>query len=443
MRSTGADLPVPAAGLRERAAGAAHAVLAAAAIGCALFVPIGKAPFNVFLAIGALAFVVLAIATPQRARDALREPIVLGALALLALYVASLAWTIGPMRLALEQLGSYKVLLLPLVFAPVLADARWRDRTLAALLVALGVVLAFSLVQSVWPLPFARSTLDPLVRDAFGRPVIDAAVFSDRIRQAIHLSLLLLWAGGVVLLHRVPARQRGALAVLAVLCAIDVLFLLAGRTGYLTVAAVLAYLAAVRFGARGLLAWAGAMVALIAAVAAGLPVVSARAATTLAEIRAWLGTGSALLESGVGNASGQRLAMWGHTLRMIADAPVLGHGVESYRELARAVQAVSGATTLELYHDPHNELLYVGVELGLVGVGLLLALLVLLWRRAGGFDRFWRWFVRGAIVLYGAAGLANGVLNVGWTGYFFGLLLALAAGRAADRGAARGEERAR
>ena len=415
------------------------AVLGCAAVGCALFAPIGKSPFNLCLGIGLLAALALAALDPARWREALRNPVVLGSLALLGLYAASLAWTVGPMPLALEQLGSYKVLLMPLVFAPVLAETRWRGATLRALLIALAVVLAFSLAQAVHPLPFARATLDPPVLDAWGRPVLDAPVFSDRIRQSIHLSLLFLWAGGLLLLHRLSAPQRGLLLGLTALCVLDVLFLLAGRTGYLTLGAMLAYVLGCRFGARGVLAAAAAAAALGAAAAAGLPVVSTRAAATFAEVRAWLATGSALLESGVGNASGQRLAMWGQALRMIAEAPILGHGVESYRELSRAAQAAAGVTTLELYHDPHNELLYVGVELGLVGVALLLGLLAALWRRAGRFDRFWSWFVRGAIVLYLAAGLANGVLNIGWTGYFFGLLLALAAGRAAaDRSTALG-----
>lgn len=424
------------AGARERAARAASGTLGAAAVGCALFAPIGKAPFNLLLVIGVLAAIALAALEPARMRDALRNPVVLGALALLGLYAASLAWTIGPMRHAVEELGSYKVLLMPLVFAPVLADPRWRDATLRALIAALLVVLAASLVQAVHPLPFARGTLDPAVLDPFGRPVLDASVFSDRIRQSVHLSLLFLWAAGLLLLHPLAAPHRGLLLGLAALCVLDVLFLLAGRTGYLTLGGIVAYLLGCRFGVRGVLAALAAAVALGAAAAAGLPVVSARAAATFAEVSAWLGTGSAVLESGVGNASGQRLAMWGQALRMIADAPILGHGIDSYRELARAAEGARGATTLELYHDPHNELLYVGVELGLAGVALLLGLLAALWRRAGRFDLFWSWFTRGAIVLYLSAGLANGVLNVGWTGYFFGLLLALAAGRvAADRAA--------
>jgi len=423
------------AGRRERAARGALGTLGAAAVGCALFVPLGKAPFNVFFGLGLLAFLSLAVLEPRRVRAAFADPVALGALALLAAYAASLAWTVAPFDHALDELASYRVLLTPLVFAPALVDARWRHLTLGALLVSLGVVLAFSLVQAVHPLPFARGTLDPVAQDALGRPVIDAAVFSDRIRQSVHLSLLFLWALGLALLHPLAAGRRGLLALLALVCATDVLFLLAGRTGYLTVTALLLYLLGLRFGVRGLLGMVVAVGLVAGAASLGLPVVSARAAATAEELRAWLATGQVFLESGVANASGQRLAMWSQAVRMIGEAPLLGHGIDSYPVLAREFQRINGVTTAELFHDPHNEWLYVGVELGLAGVLLLAVLLAGAWRLAGGLDPFWRWLVRGSLVIYLAAGLANCLLNVGWTGYFFGLLLALFAGRlAAHRG---------
>jgi hypothetical protein len=67
-----------------------------------------------------------------------------------------------------------------------------------------------------------------------------------------------------------------------------------------------------------------------------------------------------------------------------------------------------------------------------VGVLMLAAGLIGIWRLAGRFDAEWRWLARGFVLLYLAAGLVNGVLNLAWTGYFFGLLLALVAGRHAQ-----------
>jgi O-antigen ligase len=394
------------------------AALGACAVGCAATVAIGKAPFNLFLWMGVLVCIGHAATVRGALAASLRNPFVLGGAALFALYAASLAWTAGPRHQALEQLASYRVLLMPLVFVPALSQRAWRDRTLAALLLSLGLVLALSVVQWLSPLPFAKATLDPM-----GRETRDAYVFTDRIRQSVHLSLLLLWSAGTWLLVReAPARLRLAVAAIAVVCVVDMLWLLKGRTGYALVGGLSLYLLHARFGARGVVAGVVAGSVVAATVWAGMPLFSARLAGSATEVRAYL-------ETGANNATGERLEMWSNSLRMIADAPVLGHGIESYPTLSQAMYAAKGRVPLEVYHDPHQEFLYVGVELGLVGLALLVAGLVGVWRVAGRFDDAWRWIARGIVVAYASAGLFNGLLNVGWTGYFFGLLLALVAGR--------------
>jgi O-antigen ligase len=302
----------------------------------------------------------------------------------------------------------------------VLAVPRLRERTFRIMLAALALVLLLSWVQAFEPLPFARASRDPI-----GIADRDAYVFNDRIRQSIHLSLLLLWAGGIALLATAPPRRtRIAAAVLAVLCVINLLWLVKGRTGYALVGALALFLLHARAGGVGLALALLSAGALAGAAALGLPVVSARLAGTLGEVRDYLQTGA-------NNATGERLEMWSNSLRMIAEAPLLGHGVDAYQGLSAAMYAAKGRVPLEVYHDPHQEFLFVGVEIGLIGLALLAAGLVALWRLAARFDDDWRWITRGAVVIYVSAGLFNGLLNVGWTGYFFGLLLALVAGRRA------------
>jgi O-antigen ligase len=397
------------------------AALGMCAVGCALAVPFGKAPFNLFLWTAVLLFFVHAALDRRAFAAALRNPIVAGSLAMFALYAASVAWTVAPTAVALDQLTSYRVLLMPLVFMPVFAHPTWRDRALGALLIALGVVLVLSWVQWLHPLPFARAT-----RESTGIDARDAYVFTDRIRQNVHMSLLLLWSAGTWLLARdaSPLRRR-ACAVLAALCVIDMLWLLQGRTGYVLVAGLGMYLLYARFGARGVALGMGAVAVAAAALWAGLPVFSERLAGSAGEVRAYL-------QTGVSNSTGERLEMWSNSLRMIADAPVLGHGVESYPALSEAMYAAKGRVPLEIYHDPHQEFLYVGVELGLAGLAVLLAGLAGLWRAAARFDDPWHWLMRGMVVAYVSAGLFNCLLNIGWTGYYFGLLLAMFAGRHAQ-----------
>jgi O-antigen ligase len=249
------------------------------------------------------------------------------------------------------------------------------------------------------------------LREALGIPQWDLAAHS--------------WGGGIALLATAPPRRtRIAAAVLAVLCVINLLWLVKGRTGYALVGALALFLLHARAGGVGLALALLAAGALAGAAALGLPVVSARLAGTLGEVRDYLQTGA-------NNATGERLEMWSNALRMIAEAPLLGHGVDAYQGLSAAMYAAKGRVPLEVNHDPHQEFLFVGVEIGLIGLALLAAGLVALWRLAARFDDDWRWITRGAVVIYVSAGLFNGLLNVGWTGYFFGLLLALVAGRRA------------
>jgi ADP-heptose:LPS heptosyltransferase/O-antigen ligase len=406
----------------------ARAALGVCAVGCAGFVAIGKAPFNLFFWCGVIAFCVLAAADRRALWRGLREPVVAGSLALFALYAASLLWTAAPLREGALQLVSYRVLAMPLVFLPVLVDPVWRERTLRALLVALGVVLVLSLVQAVHPLPFARASRDPM-----GVLYGDAYVFSDRIRQAIQLGPLLLWAAGMAIFHPGSSRRlRLGLAAVAVVTAIDMMWLLKGRTGTLVVSGLLLYLLQARFGARGLVS---AVAGVAAVLAAGLWM-NARLGETLSDIDAYR-------QVGANNATGERLEMWGNAARMLADAPLLGAGIEAYPVLSAAAYAAKGRVPAELFHDPHQEFLYVGSELGLVGLALLVGGLIGIWRIAARFDERCRWLARGFVAIYASAGLANCLLNLGWTGYLFGLLLALVAGRHAQARAEQGPERAR
>ncbi|MEI7444593.1 MAG: O-antigen ligase family protein, partial [Burkholderiales bacterium] len=251
----------------------------------------------------------------------------------------------------------------------------------------------------------------------------DVYVFSDRIRQTIQLALLLLWAAGIAVLERgLAPRWRRAAALLAIATGVQMLVMLQGRTGWLTGLGVLLFVLHARTGWKGLAAGAAAAAVVVAAVVSGGMAGPARVAGTLGEIRDYR-------EQGTSNATGERIEMWSNAARMFASSPLVGHGIESYPTLSARMYGEKGRVPLAIYHDPHQEFLYVGAELGLAGLLLLVGGLVALWRRAGRFGDRWTWIVRGAVVIYVAAGLANCLINVGWTGYFFGLLLALAAGR--------------
>ena len=77
-------------------------------------------------------------------------------------------------------------------------------------------------------------------------------------------------------------------------------------------------------------------------------------------------------------SSGWRLNAWQRSIQAIQEQPVLGHGVGSW---AVAVKRLQGETGAKVFGEgnasnPHQEYLLWGVELGLGGFLLLIALMI-------------------------------------------------------------------
>jgi O-antigen ligase len=92
-------------------------------------------------------------------------------------------------------------------------------------------------------------------------------------------------------------------------------------------------------------------------------------------------------ENGASTSIGERLEYWRKSLRFFVEAPVVGHGTGSTRGLFE--QAATGPAVLaaaKVINNPHNQILNVAVQWGLIGVAALLAmwLLHLLLFRGGG-----------------------------------------------------------
>jgi O-antigen ligase len=72
--------------------------------------------------------------------------------------------------------------------------------------------------------------------------------------------------------------------------------------------------------------------------------------------------------------SGERLEFWGKSLGFIREAPFFGHGTGSIRDQFRRSAAGQSGMAAEVAANPHNQTLAVGIQLGLVGIAVLLAM---------------------------------------------------------------------
>lgn len=76
-------------------------------------------------------------------------------------------------------------------------------------------------------------------------------------------------------------------------------------------------------------------------------------------------------------SSGQRLDFWRNSLRIMGSAPILGHGTGT---VTAAFHRFGDSKTSASATNPHNQIFAVGIQLGLVGVAILLAMWAVHWR---------------------------------------------------------------
>jgi O-antigen ligase len=193
---------------------------------------------------------------------------------------------------------------------------------------------------------------------------------------------------------------RAPLIGLAILCAHNVLVIVIGRTGYLVLALLSAYFILVT-----LRTWQSRALALafVAAFFVGAYSVSGsfqeRISGIVSDLEQW--TPGAADRTSVG----QRIEYVRTSARIIAGHPLTGVGTGGF------AAAYRGATESTLVtSNPHNDYAMIGVQVGLPGIALLVALYVLLWRDAGRLSsRLDRDLLRGMVLTMATAGFFNSV----------------------------------
>lgn len=283
-------------------------------------------------------------------------PTLVAATALLLWLGLSSAWSPAPGRLIMSQLGQYSLPLLVLLIAAGCPSAVAR-RALAHF-AASSAAVALLLALAHWGL---LPTLPWLV----GHSTVDAEG-----NQRIATSILLALGAGIAAsfsLHGSAAARSGWLLTAAT-CVFG-LALQDRRTGMLLLPLLL-------------LAWGMArqpdwwrrlaVAAVVVLAAAGAWQLSdgvrARFAEGLTELRQYSA------DDAVATSWGQRLRLWELTAGMVAERPLAGHGVASWRGLWR--ERVTAGTALAGNSTPHNEYLLLAQQGGAVAVVLWLWLLL-------------------------------------------------------------------
>ncbi|MBG9386865.1 O-antigen ligase family protein [Caenimonas aquaedulcis] len=378
-------------------------------------VPVSLAALNVakalVLALG-LALLASAVASgrPLERLRSVRSPWLV--VAMLAALGASLAYTEVPVLTALPELAKYgKLLVIPLVLVLIRTP---REASIALAIYGGAqcfVVLSSYLLSTGLQLPWVIK--GEAQRQAVG------AVFSTYLDQSIMTAGLavLCWH----LRDRFASRHaRMAVGFVCALCALNVLFLLPGRSGHVALIAglLMAIPAALPRQHRAKVLLVSAVVAITLPLAA--PQFRERMAKVASESAAYVDGDRSPTSS-----TGTRLNFWQRSLEAIGERPLTGYGVGSWNQEYLRLEGVDLRAEFAHLRNPHQEYLLWGVQLGLGGIALFCLFLNAMQADARVLTRDAGAAARSFVVMLAMVCLFNSTLFDALIGDYFCLLIGL------------------
>lgn len=280
-------------------------------------------------------------------------------LATVVVFTASLLWTEVNMDFALLTLVKHAKLLTVLLLISLIRTEH--EARVGMMTFAMGQVLVLLmswLMAMGVTFPWTTPSNAPYV--VFAESYIDQSImFATTAALFWHLQSERLW----------PRWLAGVVVVAALL---NVFLLLPGRTGYLIAIAMLS-LALMWALNRRLRVAALAVAPLV--IIFGLYFSSGQVKDRITQAISETQNYSHQIETK--SSSGWRLNAWHRSVQAITESPWMGHGVGSWTP---AVKRMEGATATQVFgnsnsSNPHQEYLLWGVEIGAVGVLLLVACL--------------------------------------------------------------------
>lgn len=340
-------------------------------VAAAAAVPLGTGPSNV---IGGCLFFTLLAAGGYREHWARirRHPFALATIILFAVIFLGVSYSNAPFDEIRRTLTKYARLLYAPIAIAVLVDGRWRRRALLAWMLSMLLTLLLSYLHSVWAFPLARATRERELDDHF--------IFKHHITQNVMMSVFAIAAFAQAWRLRaqrlaganVAAQWTWLWIAVAFAAAVNVLFFVLGRTGYLTLLVNLVVVVLVAFVAakdRRLMVVAASLMVIGIGAAVNSQTVHSRLQAAINEVES-------SQERGISTSMGQRMEYASKSIDLIKTRPILGWGTGSYAmEYCRIAKSPEWCK-LGAY-NPHNQFLFFAVQFGLLGLVALVAWIVL------------------------------------------------------------------
>lgn len=381
---------------------------------CAAIGAVATVPFSTALtSLSALVLLVAWLSSGQAHRllaDALRQPLGAALAVFFAVLALGMLYSAAEWNARLDALWSWRKLAYTVILLPLFAAERWKRAFLVAFLAVAGAALVASLPSWLGWVPPHRPGDEPGV------------VLQNHATQGMVFALALLCCHQLA--RGASRRVHVGLLALGALFALNVVFVTAGRSGYVALAVVLATIGISQLGWRR-----APLVAIIVVVLGGLAL---SASSTMRE-RIALGVKEATqFDPAAGYSSlGFRRVAFENTFELISRAPILGHGTGSFLKVYSAhVAAKYQDWRAERAWDPHNQYLFIAFENGVIGLAAFVAFLVAAFATRGVASRY-RWIALGALAAWILTSLFSSHFKTFPEGHLIGLFLgAMLAGRA-------------
>lgn len=389
-------------------------------------VPFSTALTNFFVVFTFFAFL-LAVCADRKLMDTVRFTPSALALGLFVLFLLGSAWSIAPQNEILQAIVKYKkLLLIPIGLALAWCDSTLARRALICFLIGSAILALSSYL--VWLKLMPTSDLNWWrIGDS-----ANATAFKNHITMGIILgfSSLICWNYSF---YASSLSSRLLSIGSGIYFAFPVIFLTQGRTGYVVLFVGVVTLCILRF--RSI--WKMLIVSMLTATTmfVGFHSVSdnfrQRTSHLIAEIKDYSSSnqmhlsGTRFSDSGEVNSSGIRLSFYKAGLQMIEQNPMFGLGTGSFAEgFAPTAKKLWPADSPEFAtrHQPHSEVILIGVQLGAAGLLIYFSLLGSL---IGVTRKNKSWEATSLsilVVIFGMAAIFNSLLWDVTEGHWFVLL---------------------
>ena len=381
-------------------------------VALAVSLPIALTNISKLLAL-ITALVLLVVSRPDKHALAVHRlwPMRLIGAAFLLFWISAI-WSTGKTSEIFKSVSQHgNLLIIPILFYLV------RSRKEAA--IALSIYFAGQLF-------FALSTYALYLQIPLPWKLTDAgqpyAIFSSYLDQPIMTAIFaaVTWH----LRELLPQRGRNLLAVSIVILGLGVVFFIfIGRTGHLVALSLLtlaAFWKIPRHFRPAIVLFPPIMFALAFSFS---PKVAERFLTVKTDIQAAVDRGNVTIDN---SSTGTRMNYWLNSIRAIEDSPWTGHGAGSWNSQYNAIQKRNaGDAFIETSANSHQEYLFWGVELGLPGIALLLAILFSFYRLSNSMQESSRRATQSVLAGIATACLFNCALFDAYIGDYLCVALAL------------------